>query len=260
MKVKSNAKINLSLKVCEKIDTLHKIESIMVPISIYDKITIEENESDVIYGMDIPYKENIMYKALSIFKSEYKVNKCYKILIEKEIPIKAGLGGGSSNAACILKALGKEHNICFDDLVKLSVKIGSDVTFFMYNKPSYVSGTGDMIKPYDCFAKLFGVIIFDNDMFSAKEMYEKYDLLDEKIKLNNEKKNYFNDLEKGLSAEEKEKIESIKRDLILNGALYSLMSGSGGSVFGIFNTKKDAKKCEEKLKEKYNKVVTFETI
>ena len=60
--------------------------------------------------------------------------------------------------------------------------------------------------------------------------------------------------------EEKEKIESIKRDLILNGALYSLMSGSGGSVFGIFNKKKDAKKCEEKLKEKYNKVVTFETI
>lgn len=260
MKVKSNAKINLSLKVCEKIDTLHKIESIMVPISIYDKITIEENESDVIYGMDIPYKENIMYKALSIFKSEYKVNKCYKILIEKEIPIKAGLGGGSSNAACILKELGKEHNICFDDLVKLSVKIGSDVTFFMYNKPSYVSGTGDMIKPYDSFAKLFGVIIFDNDMFSAKEMYEKYDLLDEKSKLNNEKKNYFNDLEKGLSAEEKEKIESIKRDLILNGAVYSLMSGSGGSVFGIFKTKEDSQRCEEKLKEKYGKVVAFETI
>ena len=260
MKVKSNAKINLSLKVCEKIDTLHKIESIMVPISIYDKITIEENESDVIYGMDIPYKENIMYKALSIFKSEYKVNKCYKILIEKEIPIKAGLGGGSSNAACILKALGKEHNICFDDLVKLSAKIGSDVTFFMYNKPSYVSGTGDMIKPYDCFAKLFVVIIFDNDMFSAKEMYEKYDLLDEKSKLNNEKKNYFNDLEKGLSAEEKEKIESIKRDLILNGAVYSLMSGSGGSVFGIFKTKEDSQRCEEKLKEKYGKVVAFETI
>lgn len=260
MTIKSNAKINLNLKVCEKKDALHKIESLMVPISIYDKITIEENESDVIYGMDIPYKENIMYKALSIFKSEYEINRCYKILIEKEIPIKAGLGGGSSNAACILKVLGKVHNICFDDLVKLSAKIGSDVTFFMYNKPSFVSGTGDIIKPCNDFAKLFGVIIFDNDMFSAKEMYEKYDLLDEKIKLNNGKKNYFNDLEKGLSAKEKEKIESIKRDLIINGALCSLMSGSGGSVFGIFKTKKDAKKCEEKLKEKYNKVVAFETI
>lgn len=259
MIIKSNAKINLNLKVCGKIGLLHEIESIIVPISLYDSITIEENDEDIILGMNIPYKDNIMYKALTIFKEKFGIEDCYKITINKTIPVQAGLGGGSSNAAFVLKTLGEIYNIDNKELIKLSSEIGSDVTFFMYNKPSLVRGSGNIITTYENFSKQYGVLVFDNDMFSAKEMYTRYDLLENTDK-NDADNIHFNDLERSLTPVEKEKIDSIKKSLMANGALYSLMSGSGGTVFGIFNSRHDAKKCEENLMDNYNKVVAFETI
>ena len=259
MIIKSNAKVNLNLRVCGRIGLLHEIESIIVPISLYDTITIEENNEDIILGMDIPYKDNIMYKALVMFKEKFGVEDCYKITIDKTIPVQAGLGGGSSNAASVLKVLGEIYDINYKDLIDLSSEIGSDVTFFMYNKPSLVRGSGNVITTYENFSKQYGVLVFDNDMFSAKEMYTRYDLLESEK--NYETDNvYLNDLERSLSALEKEKIDSIKKTLMTNGALYSLMSGSGGTVFGIFKSSYEAKKCEESLIGKYNKVVAFETI
>lgn len=261
MRMKSNAKINLMLKVCEKNGNLHNIESKIVPISIYDKISITKAKEDQILGMNIPMEENIMYKALQEFRKEYNILDNYKIKIKKDIPIVAGLGGGSSNAATILKYLGRKYKVSAKELLTISEKIGSDVSFFIYNKPCFVSGTGNIIKPLEGFKNCYGVIVFDDLKFEVGKMYSSLDALREKkdIHENNSSK-YFNDLEFAIPNECKEKIQAIKNDLLANNAICSLMSGSGGTVFGLFNNYKEAKKCELKLKNKYKVVKKFKTI
>lgn len=261
MRIKSNAKINLMLKVCEKNGNLHNIESIIVPISIYDKISITKSKKDQILGMDIPMEENIMYKALQKFRDEYNILDSYRIKIKKNIPIVAGLGGGSSNAAAILKYLERKYKVSNKELLTMSEKIGSDVSFFIYNKPCFVSGTGNIIKPLEDYKKCYGVIVFDGLKFEVEKMYSALDALREKEDIyENYSSKYFNDLELAIPNEYKDKIQVIKNDLLVNGALCSLMSGSGGTVFGLFDSFKEAKKCEIKLKNKYKVVKKFKIL
>ncbi len=260
MKIKSNAKINLYLNVYEKVDGLHLIESLMVPISLYDEIEITENDYDVIEGMNIDLKSNIMYKALCLFREKYNTHKKYKIKINKNIPIGAGLGGGSGNAAEVLKFLAKENNVNKNEIPKLSKEVGSDVSFFIENKVAIVSGTGDKI----CLStvnKLYGVLVFDDDYVNTKESYMRLDEIEREYKESPlDMTMYSNDLELALRDKTKNKIESIKEILLKQGAYFSLMSGSGGSVFGLFKTEAEALKCKENIINKYKNVFVFHTL
>lgn len=260
MKIKSNAKINLYLNVYGKENNLHLIESLMVPISLYDEIEICENEYDVIEGMNIDLKSNIMYKALCLFRENYNTHKKYKIKINKNIPIGAGLGGGSGNAAEVLKYLAETNNVSKDEILNLSKKVGSDVSFFIENKPAIVSGTGDRI----CLRtvnKSYGTLVFDNDYVSTKESYMRLDEIERKYKESPaDITMYYNDLELALRDKTRNKIESIKEILLKQGAYFSLMSGSGGSVFGLFKTEADALKCKESIINKYKNVFVFHTL
>lgn len=260
MKIKSNAKVNLYLNVYDKENDLHLIESLMVPISLYDEIEINENNYDVIEGMDIDLKSNIMYKALCLFRERYNTHKKYKIRINKNIPIGAGLGGGSGNAAEVLKFLSKENNVNKNEILKLSKKVGSDVSFFIENKPAILTGTGDKI--YLCEVnKLYGVLVFDDDYVSTKESYIRLDGMEREYKESPLGiMMYSNDLELALKDEMKNKIESIKEILLKQGAYFSLMSGSGGSVYGLFKSENEALKCKESIINKYKNVFVFHTL
>ena len=136
MKVKSNAKLNLNLKVVGKIGNLHELESIMVPIDLYDYIEIKESEEDRIFGMDIPIETNLMYKALCKIRSLYNIDKHIEITINKNIPIFSGMGGGSGNAAAVILALSQiwKLNMTIEEMVRIGKEIGSDVPFFIINK------------------------------------------------------------------------------------------------------------------------------
>lgn len=297
MNFKSNAKINLGLKVLGVVQDcfgrkLHELETIMIPINLYDKITIEESYKDEIIGMDIPIESNIMYKALMMIKKNYNIEKCIKIIIEKNIPIFAGLGGGSGNAASLINALNEfwNLNMTIEEKVLIGKQIGSDVPFFIYNKLAFVYGTGEKIKLMDEIINIKGILIFDDDYCSTKEVFENVDKSRENNNINvkstiinnnsnnidNSNKiekrnveykdiaslsiNYVNDLEKGLNSDIYTKISAIKKDLIENGAAKALMSGSGGAVFGVYENDKEIEESINKLSKKYRFVYKFENI
>lgn len=254
-KILCNAKINLNLKVVGKEDNLHLIESVMCPISIYDVMEISESNTFVINGMEsVSLQDNILFKTYKLMKSFVKDAREIGIKMTKHIPIGAGLGGGSSNAAFLMCFLNKywDINMSIEELKKVSKKIGSDVAFFIDNKLSLVTGTGDKIKAIQNNKKIYGVLIFDNDFSSTKEVYDKIDNIT-LVDANNQ-------LEQGLNEKLAAKIQKIKAELIKEGAITSSMSGSGGSVFGIFKNKEKCKIVEEKLKNKYYFVEAFESI
>ncbi len=284
MKIKSNAKLNLFLKVVGKSGNLHKLESLMVPIDLYDYIEIKESDEDKIIGMDIPIEQNLMYKALCKVRDLYNVNKYIEIKIEKNIPVFAGMGGGSGNAASIILALNKlwDLKMSNEEMLSIGKQIGSDVPFFIINKPAFVSGTGDKIVEKNEFSKIKGLLVYDGDRASTKEVFERLDNMP--ISINNRmdksidkiyenaNKNlsfiynsiynieYINDLEKGLDLMVYSKIQNIKNELMSHGAVYSLMTGSGGCVFGIFENDTDVEKCRKALFNKYKFVYSFESI
>ena len=257
MKLKSNCKINLNLRIIGIKDGYHMLESVFCPINLCDYIEIDVNSEDMIVGMDIPIEENIMYKALKIIKKKYNIDKCVKISIEKHIPMQAGLGGGSSNAAFVIKALNKLFNLNLSEseLLDIAKEIGSDVPFFIINKPAFVEGRGERITPIDNFNKIFGVLIFDDMYMSTKQVFQIYD----ECCLGDEK-NYENDLERAVcKISGGDKINEIKNVLYASGCYKALMSGAGGSVFGLCN-ENELLNVYNKVKEKYNKVWMFESI
>lgn len=250
-----NAKINLDLKIKGKKDNLHLLETNIYPISIYDTMIIEDSDVFDIKGMEnLKVQDNILYKTYMLMYDKAKNPRPIKITMKKEIPIGAGLGGGSSDAANLLIELNNRWNINFDieKLAKLSKNIGSDVAFFLYNKPSLVTNTGDQIKILDNPLVKQGILIFDNDFCSTKEVYDRID------NLILERQN--NQLEQGLEKNVRQKIQNIKNDLLNEGAEVASMSGSGGSVFGIFNDSEKMKKAYDNLKTKYYYVKIFSTL
>ena len=257
MKIKSNAKINLNLKITGTKDGYHMLDSVFVPISIYDLIEINESDKDEIIGMDISLSDNIIFKAINLVRNKFNINKKYQIKINKDIPMRAGLGGGSSNCAMVLKTLNEMNGLGLSqsDLASLGLELGSDVPFFIYNKAANAYGRGEIIKPIEDFKKIYGVIVFDDLHFNTKEVYDTYD----KIKCTNNKLD--NDLEIAARMLQKgNRIMEIENDLISLNAYKANLTGSGGAVFGLFNDEESAKAVENKLKNKYQFVKYFESL
>lgn len=146
-----NAKLNLYLEIIgQRADNYHLLETIMVPISlndeihitIYDKGDISVNTKNV----DIPQSENIIYKILTKAKKEFNLEFGARVIVKKYIPSGAGLGGGSSDGAFVLKFLNEVLNFAtIEELIKFSAKIGADIPFFLINKPAFCEGIGDII-------------------------------------------------------------------------------------------------------------------
>ena len=255
MNIKSNAKINYNLKIVGKKDGFHLLDSIFVPIDIYDDIEIMESDRDQIIGMDIDFEKNIIYKAICLIRELYDIDKKYIVMIKKNIPMEAGLGGGSSNAAFTLKLMNEMNNLnlSLEKLAEIGLKLGSDVPFFIYNKTASVKGRGEIINPIAA-KKLFGVLVFDDLKFSTKEVYDTYDKIEKVGTLNNDLEEAARILPNG------KRIEEIEKDLLNNGAYYASLSGSGGAVFGLFNSIEECNRIEKQLKNRYYYVKSFKSI
>lgn len=246
-----NSKINLGLSILDKrADNFHEIETIFYPISLCDALEIIINpENQAIkfysYGLEIPGdpKSNFCLKAYDLLKAEYALPGL-KIGLIKKIPIGAGLGGGSSDAVFLLKSLNNQFNFKIEDstISSLASKIGSDCNFFVYNKPALGRGRGDLLEPLNLdlsnyYIKLIhpGIHIGTAEAYSMVAPLKNRSSLLEIIKLPvpDWKGNLVNDFEKPIFKKYPE-IEKIKEELYQKGALYSSMSGSGSSVYGIF--------------------------
>ena len=183
MYINSYAKINFTLEILGKFNSeFHYIKSLMHTISLHDKITINNSK---FLNIDIPKKyinleENIVYKTILLVKDEFSIKNWVDVGIEKQIPISAGLGGGSSNAAAILLALNKLWKLNMDEnkLMNLGALLGSDVPFFIKGGGAIVSGKGETISPVNNCNFDEVLLIFPRDIFNfiknkTKYMYSK---------------------------------------------------------------------------------------
>ena len=269
-KVKSSSKINLGLKVLNlRNDNYHNINSIFIEIDLYDIITFIPSNSFSLTCSNNNItinEENTIVKAYEILDKKFNFQNHYKILLEKNIPISGGMGGGSSNAAFTLKALNKLNNLKLTNqqLCKISLNIGSDVPFFIEGRVKLVSGRGEKISNHSAplINTLYILLIFPNFSVNTswaykkiknKLQYKKYSTkfpaLDSKVNW----KLFENDFEDIVGSAYPEIFE-IKKFLYDNGALYSGLSGSGSTMFGVYNDRNVLEKIKQSISH-YNTLI-----
>ena len=195
---KSPAKINLYLKILDKrLDGFHNLESAFQLIDLYDDIEIINLDSGEIQIRCEPplieTKDNIIFKAVNILKKDYKIDKGIQINLKKNIPIGAGLGGGSSNAATVLLGLNKIWglNITHQELLDRGKDLGADVPFFINGENAFVSGIGDQLELKKS-ERLKYVLLYPNINISTKEMFTHYEKnIETSVDINKEGQNSF---------------------------------------------------------------------
>jgi 4-diphosphocytidyl-2-C-methyl-D-erythritol kinase len=262
--VLSPAKVNLFLKVVSKRpDGYHNIVSIVDIISLFDVIRIEEIPDDIVSVKDdkgvLPDgMANTMYRAVVALKERFNIRLGVSVYVEKRIPIGSGLGGPSSNAATVLRELTKIWGIPISEteLNEIGSNVGADVPLFLYGKPCVMRGIGSVISPIE-LPNLWYLIVYPNVSISTRRVYEGLKIVLTKkqndIKLVAKFNNALeisaileNDLERvGILL--CPTIQTIKQRLIEAGAQGTLMSGSGSSVFGIFENEEGAIKASASL-------------
>jgi len=253
----------------------------MQNIELSDNMSIEPiNEDRIIVestNKDIENEENLVYKVASVLKKKYKVKYGIKIFIQKNIPLEAGLGGGSSNAATALMNLNRLWRLKLKEkqLINLASQIGSDVPFFVAENAALVEGIGEKIKRIKKSFSINVVLINPGFRVSTKWAYSTFDRKKPKIKTKAdikdlvkaiEKKdisqiadNLHNDFEPIVMKKYKV-INDIKTNLLRNDALNALVSGSGPTVFGIFNSIYEAREAFFKIQYDYPFVFLTKTI
>ena len=273
IEILSPAKVNLFLKITgQRVDGYHELVSVFVPVALYDKLKISKSEKGLeVYctGRELPKgQDNLVNRAAISFFEKTGTRKGVKITLIKKIPISSGLGGGSSDAAATLKGLNQlwPNPLSKEDLEKLALSLGADVPFFLLQKPAIARGIGEILQPIENFPSFWYVIVSPDLMVSTAWAYERT-----KLELtNNGNQNIVNRLKKGifnipdLLFNDLERVTlvkypflcSIKDSLIKLGALGALMTGSGPSIFGLFDSAKKAYEAG-KILESYNKGDVF---
>ncbi len=276
MEMLSPAKINLFLSVIRKRrDDYHDLATVMCRIGLYDRIVINFGTDKTSVSCSDPDVSlgsgNIALKAANLFSEEARLKKGIReecgvsIFIRKNIPVGAGLGGGSGNAASTLSALNTYHNNLFslDELMKIGASIGADVPFFIYKKPAFATGAGDGLEQFDRFSALYVLVIYPGFSLPTAMIFKKLNLGLTKCK--QKVRNIFylkkrwlnvaddlcNDLEIVAGSLYPE-IFLMKKELLRHGALGSLMSGSGSCVFGLFSTYLATKAAYDSISKKYD--------
>ncbi len=249
----SPAKINLMLKVLGKReDGYHDLYSVMQPVTLYDNITIEAGEGAGIaiecLNADLPSdSSNIAFRAAELFLDRTGIKKRVFITIDKKIPVGAGLGGGSSNAATVLMALNTllDGGLKERELMEMGACLGSDVPFFILKGPALATGRGEILERITLPGCHY-ILVNPGFQVSTAWVYGNLDLT--KNLENNTltysrqafggceqiKERLFNDLEP-VTAARHPQVSRLKEMLMENGASGALMSGSGPTVFGIFD-------------------------
>ena len=276
IQLKSRAKINLSIDVLGKReDGYHLVEMIMQTIDLFDKIKIFSLKEDTIIiesnSLDIPLDStNIVYKAADLIKKQYNIKEGVKIIIEKNIPIAAGMAGGSSNAAAVLVGLNQLWRLKLSEnkLKELGLKLGADVPFCIGGQSALAENIGEKLTKIVGLSENIFILVCKPEIFvSTKEIYEEIDskiiekrpnnkLLIQLLKENKIQQiadNMYNVLEE-VTRERYPVIEEIEKIMMENDALGSMMSGSGPTVFGLYRNREDAENCKNKLLKKFSQV------
>ena len=276
--LKAYAKINITLDVVGKRpDGYHNLKSIMQTVSLYDEIDMKTDDSgEIIISVNWPYlvtdKRNIAYKAADLFFKKTGIRSGLSIGIHKKIPMGAGLGGGSADAAAVLTGLNKMFGnpLTYDALAEVGLMCGADVPFCLKKGTCLAEGLGEILTPLPSFPDCFILIAKPLISLSTKSVFEDLSIKNIKHHPNTDgviealhEKNLFgisirvyNVLEETVRERYRD-LDFYKGIMLENGALGAAMTGSGSVVFGIF----DEKKLAQNAADKFNKltVSTFIT-
>jgi len=261
----SPAKVNLFLRVLRKrADGYHDILSLMQRISLCDEMSFSLRDEGIVVtcpGTSLPEdRNNIVYRAAEAVLALAGGKTGVEITIRKKIPVAAGLGGGSSNAATTLVTLNEMAgtNLGTEELMRMGAKLGADVPFFIFGRTALASGIGDHLEAVDGIPPIWFVLVNPGFEISTREVYERLRLgltedsiqytMPQLTTVSRVAEELYNDLER-VSLPLYPALSEIKERLTAQGASGSLMSGSGPTVFGIFESEDDARKAEGKLRE-----------
>lgn len=249
MVVFPNCKINLGLNIIRKRpDGYHDLETVFYPVGIKDALEIipAEKTTFQLSGLPVPTQDqdNLCLKAYYLLKKDFPGLPFVNIYLLKNIPLGAGLGGGSSDAAFMLLMLNKKFdlNLSEQQLLDYALQLGSDCPFFIINRPCFAKGRGERLSPVEVDLSAHKIALVNPGIHvSTKEAFSRLSpgmpvkSIREVIKqpISTWKNELVNDFEKSVF-EQFPAIAEIKETMYSNGALYASMTGSGSSVFGIF--------------------------
>jgi 4-diphosphocytidyl-2-C-methyl-D-erythritol kinase len=280
VKIRAPAKINIGLRVVGKrVDGYHLIDTIMAPVSLYDEIHITKvaqrsRRSKNLFTVTCDHPavpkgaENLVYRAADIILDRVDIDQPVKIHLQKKIPVGAGLGGGSSDAAATLVGLNRffrlDHSRQY--LEKLGLSLGADVPFFIGGKPARARGVGERLSPIKSLPWKWAVIIYPGFSVATGWVYRNFrakltkpiantSIISSLKKRSGQRKLLVNDLET-VTLARYPRINSLKRKLFDEGAAEALMSGSGSAVFGLFDSRGNAARAFTRL-QKEDAVETF---
>lgn len=265
--LKANGKINISLDVLRKRDDgYHEVKMIMQSINLHDGVHIEIIEDGIHVSCNKPWvpsgNSNIAYEAAKLLMERYRIKKGVNIKIIKNIPVSAGLAGGSTDAAAVMNGINKlfSLNLSQKELMEFGKIIGADVPFCIKGGTMISEGIGEILTPVEPFNKVNILLVKPKASVSTAWAYKNLDINNIYERPNTQlildaignrdigcvAKNMKNVLET-VTIKKHGVIEEIKQNLIGLGALGSMMSGSGPTVFGIFESKKKARFAYEKI-------------
>ena len=270
LELKALAKVNLGLDVLGvRENGYHDVRMVMQTIYLYDKVTIQKTEEAGIRlktNLDfLPVDEkNIAYKAAKLLIDEFEIKEGVEIILEKRIPVAAGMAGGSSNAAAVLVGMNRlfELGLGQKQLMERGVHLGADVPYCIMRGTVLAEGIGEILTPLAPLPKCYFVVAKPPISVSTKTVYEKLDSHEieehpdidtviEGLQEGNLKKvaeNMGNVLER-VTIQDYPVIEEIKNVMKQSGALNAMMSGSGPTVFGIYEDKKLANETKQRIKK-----------
>lgn len=261
----SLAKINLFLDTIFKRDNgFHEIRTILTEIQLEDILTFSLTESSNIKiscnSNELKDSNNIIYKIACFLKDKYRVKSGLDISLKKYIPISAGLGGGSSNAAMTIKNCNILWNLQLSksEMHKIAARFGSDINFFLEGGIAYLTGKGEKVSRISTNLKIENILLVNPQIpISSREAYswsaikpekrDRFKKLKDALESNDIQglcKNLYNSLENGVFTRYPI-VKEIKEKMSSFGALGSLMSGSGSTVFGIFDSKDKMESTEQ---------------
>ena len=270
LELKALGKINLGLDVLGRRDNgYHDVRMVMQTVYLYDQIKIERTkEPGIQLSTNLFYlpvnENNLAYQAANLLMEEFQISEGVKITLDKHIPVAAGMAGGSSNAAAVLFGINQMFSLGLSqkELMERGVTLGADVPYCIMRGTVLAEGIGEILTPLPDMPKCYVLIAKPPISVSTKMVYEKLDAHEiqehpdidgilhglENQDLQQIASCMGNVLEK-VTIEEYPVIEEIKSVMKDNGALNAMMSGSGPTVFGIYDDKQQAKNAASKIKE-----------
>lgn len=264
---KCYAKLNLSLdSLYKRYDGYHEIDSLMVKISLFDKLEIKRNFDKKIRIFSDNKKltkieDNLIYKAWDVLKDQI-IDNGIDVFLEKNIPMAAGLAGGSTDCAETLKILNEIWGLNYskEKLKKLAVKLGADVSFFLEKGSQRARGIGEILNPFYIKNPIKFLLINDGTEISSKYIYDRLsdygviptDLLIKYLENgDNVAYDYFLNVMEDVAFKKFPHLKEIRDKIKILGGLKSMMSGSGATIFGVFDDDEKLQKAYEKVKDKY---------